>query len=208
MKFPRTPARPPRRAIALDAPETSRSASPDAPATHAHDAPRRRLLSGLAVGAAGVWLGALAGCQTAAPAPEASPGTLTDPQRQALRKLGFQHTDAGWELNLSMSLLFDFDSVLLHAPQRAELQRMGQNLAEIGITGLRVEGHTDSIGRADYNQKLSLRRAEAVAQALQTSGLAFKELQVRGFGMERPIADNGTESGRAQNRRVALIVAG
>lgn len=172
---------------------------------------RRRLLGGLLMSAAGVvgamGLGALSGCQSTAPAKPATPGTLTDAQREALKQLGFQPVDGGWELNLSMSLLFDFDSVLLRGAQRAELQKLGQRLLDVGITGLRVEGHTDSIGKADYNQRLSLRRAEAVAQAMQATGLSFKDLQVRGLGMERPIADNATESGRAQNRRVVLIVA-
>lgn len=203
MKFPRTTSR---SSLSSSAP-IGRSVLSFS-ASNGPDTPRRRLLAG-AVGALGLGLATLTGCQT----PPAStsptrPGTLSETQRQALQRLGFQQVDQGWELNLSMSLLFDFDSVLLRGAQRAGLQKLGQSLIDVGITGLRVEGHTDSIGKADYNQRLSLRRAEAVAQALQASGLPFKDLQVRGLGMERPIADNGSESGRAQNRRVALIVAG
>lgn len=205
MKFPRTTSRSSLRSSALIGREVLSLSESNGP-----DTPRRRLLSGLLAGAiGGLGVMALTGCQTpATSAGAARPGTLNETQRQALQRLGFQQVDQGWELNLSMSLLFDFDSVLLHGAQRAQLQKLGQSLIEIGITGLRVEGHTDSIGKADYNQRLSLRRAEAVAQALQASGLPFKDLQVRGLGMERPIADNGSEAGRAQNRRVALIVAG
>lgn len=205
MKFPRTTSRASLSSSALIGRDVLSCSESNGP-----DTPRRRLLSGLLAGAVGaLGLAVLAGCQTPpASTSPARPGTLNETQRQALQRLGFQQVDQGWELNLSMSLLFDFDSVLLHGAQRAQLQKLGQSLIEIGIAGLRVEGHTDSIGKADYNQRLSLRRAEAVAQALQASGLPFKDLQVRGLGMERPIADNGSETGRAQNRRVALIVAG
>lgn len=196
----------------MQAPRTlSRTTVPRADTSTARPpaAPRRRLLSLALHSLAGVALLPLAGCQTPAAPTDARPGdTLSAAQRQGLHQLGFQRTDEGWQLNLAMSLLFDFDSDQLHAAQRLELQRMGQTLATLGITGLRVEGHTDSVGRADYNQRLSLRRADAVAQALQAPGTPLRGIQVRGLGMARPIADNNSESGRAQNRRVALIVAG
>ena len=70
---------------------------------------------------------------------------------------------------------------------------------------VRVEGHTDSIGEAAANQELSERRAKAVAEALATLGVDPGRLVPVGFGESRPVADNGTESGRAKNRRVDLV---
>lgn len=68
-----------------------------------------------------------------------------------------------------------------------------------------VEGHTDAIGSHDYNQRLSLQRAQAVADWLSGAGVAGARLEVRGFAFDRPIADNATDEGRARNRRVELL---
>jgi OOP family OmpA-OmpF porin len=69
-----------------------------------------------------------------------------------------------------------------------------------------VEGHTDSIGSNQYNQKLSERRANAVRQYLIEKGIASSRIQVIGYGEERPIADNKTAEGRAKNRRAEFQV--
>jgi OOP family OmpA-OmpF porin len=73
-----------------------------------------------------------------------------------------------------------------------------------GVTVL-VEGHTDSIGSEEYNQALSVRRAEAVFSYLVNRGVDPERFRVEGFGKTRPIASNATEAGRAQNRRVELV---
>ena len=65
-----------------------------------------------------------------------------------------------------------------------------------------LEGHTDSTGSDAYNQKLSLRRAAAVAGALQTFGVDASRISSVGYGESKPIATNSTKAGRAQNRRV------
>jgi OOP family OmpA-OmpF porin len=70
---------------------------------------------------------------------------------------------------------------------------------------VRVEGHTDWIGSEEYNQALSVRRAEAVYRYLVNRGVEPERFTVEGFGKSRPIASNDTEAGRAQNRRVELI---
>ena len=67
-----------------------------------------------------------------------------------------------------------------------------------------VEGHTDSIGSEVYNQALSQRRADSVADYLVDHGVSSGRLEAKGFGESNPIADNSTEDGRAQNRRVEL----
>ena len=166
---------------------------------------KRRILGwGLAVAVA---MG-LAGCQST-PTPVAAPAVSPWSERQveALRSLGFtQQADGEWMMSLSTSLLFDFDSDHLRPLQHSTLQRVGATLAEVGIPMLRVEGHSDGVGESAYNQKLSLRRALAVAKVLEGAGLRDR-LRPQGFGNSRPIADNATEAGRAQNRRVVLIAA-
>jgi outer membrane protein OmpA-like peptidoglycan-associated protein len=75
--------------------------------------------------------------------------------------------------------------------------------AESKIT---VEGHTDSQGVASYNQDLSQRRAQSVRDYLVSRGIATDRITAQGFGLTRPIADNGSPEGRANNRRVEIIV--
>lgn len=149
----------------------------------------------------------LQACQQMPEAPAAGPSrpAWTAPQTKAFEALGFTPVADGWELNLAASLLFEFDSEQLTAQQRAHLQHIGRTLSGVGIDGLRVEGHSDNVGVADYNQRLSQRRANAVALVLATAGMSAPKLAVRGFGKDKPIADNASEAGRAQNRRVALI---
>jgi len=69
-----------------------------------------------------------------------------------------------------------------------------------------VEGHTDAKGGASMNKKLSKERARSVVEFLAKSGVAKSRLQAKGYGLERPIADNETEEGREQNRRVEFNI--
>jgi OOP family OmpA-OmpF porin len=69
-----------------------------------------------------------------------------------------------------------------------------------------VEGHTDALGADDYNLDLSRRRAEAVKAALATAGLPADAIRAQGLGETDPIETNDTEEGRAQNRRVVIVV--
>ena len=148
----------------------------------------------------------LSACGSRGPESPASPAfSATVAQRQALQGLGFVQTDDGWELNMGTGLLFDLDSDQLKPPQRAQLSRLAETLTRVGINGLRVEGHTDSTGTPDYNLRLSARRAQVVSAALEQAGMVAAGMKVRGHGSAKPIADNQTEAGRAQTRRVTLI---
>jgi outer membrane protein OmpA-like peptidoglycan-associated protein len=103
---------------------------------------------------------------------------------------------------------FDFDSAELRPDSLPTLDQavllLGDNRDILVVT----EGHTDSLGSAEYNQDLSVRRAEAVYRYLVNRGIAPERLSVRGFGETQPVASNETEAGRAQNRRVELRVTG
>ena len=70
---------------------------------------------------------------------------------------------------------------------------------------LSIDGHTDSTGTAERNRVLSKERAEAVRGALLAKGIAAERLSAQGFGPDKPLQDNGSESGRAKNRRVELV---
>jgi outer membrane protein OmpA-like peptidoglycan-associated protein len=148
---------------------------------------------------AGMGALALTGC--AGPAPK-----LTPAQIAVLKSQGFTLTENGWELVMPDKVLFGFDEDAVSVEQRNALFRVARTLRDAGIDALRVDGHTDDVGTIEYNQLLSMRRAEAVARVLLACGFAREHLDVRGFGKTRPIADNRTAAGRAENRRVAIIV--
>jgi outer membrane protein OmpA-like peptidoglycan-associated protein len=131
---------------------------------------------------------------------------LNAKQIAMLKREGFVQQDDGWQLALSSKLLFDIDSDALKPETRQSIERTGQALLSVEITRLRVEGHTDNTGSVSHNNDLSQRRAAAVAAALGRSGLSGGHIEARGMGQNRPVADNTTEAGRAENRRVAIIV--
>lgn len=87
------------------------------------------------------------------------------------------------------------------------LAKLSGILALMQELNLRVEGHTDSTGSAEYNQSLSERRALAVVEFLSGQGVGGERMRSAGYGKERPIADNATVDGRARNRRVEIILA-
>ena len=100
---------------------------------------------------------------------------------------------------------FDFNSSDIRPASRPVLDQAADLLKANPGVDVRVEGHTDSVGSDQYNQALSVRRAEAVYRYLVNRGVEPERFTVEGFGKSHPIASNDTESGRAQNRRVELI---
>jgi len=105
-------------------------------------------------------------------------------------------------------ILFDTAKFSLRPVAREKLARVGGIIS--GHPGLRleVEGHTDSVGGDDYNQRLSEHRGEAVRDYLTQQGMQGSSVTTRGFGKTQPVASNDTASGRQQNRRVELVISG
>ena len=99
---------------------------------------------------------------------------------------------------------FDFNSSTIGPESRPVLDEAATLLKANPGVQVVVKGYTDSIGSAEYNQALSLRRAEAVYRYLVNQGVDPERLTVEGFGKTNPVASNDTEAGRAQNRRVEL----
>jgi outer membrane protein OmpA-like peptidoglycan-associated protein len=121
--------------------------------------------------------------------------------------LGGTHTERGMLLKLGESeLRFPTGTSTLPNEDLPSLDRIAELLAEHVDLQVRIEGYTDSQGDAQANLALSRERAEAVRQALLERGVAPARVTAEGMGAERPIADNATAPGRAQNRRVEVYV--
>ena len=101
-------------------------------------------------------------------------------------------------------VMFAFNSADLTTASQQRLQSLLPRLNEMGVSRIRVVGHTDNVGSASYNQTLSERRAASVAEYLISQGMAPQKVTSEGRGASEPVAENDTEEGRAHNRRVDL----
>jgi outer membrane protein OmpA-like peptidoglycan-associated protein len=115
--------------------------------------------------------------------------------------------DRGMVITLSGGVLFATDKNEVQASAMPQLNQVGDALVKYSPDStITVEGHSDSQGAASYNRDLSQRRADAVAAYLASRGIARDRITAHGIGMDRPVAPNTTVDGRAQNRRVEIIV--
>ena len=112
------------------------------------------------------------------------------------------------KVTFAASALFDFDKAVLKPEGKKQLDDMAAKLKEINLEVVVAVGHTDSVGSDAYNQKLSVRRAEAVKAYLVTKGIEANRVYTEGKGKKQPVADNKTAEGRAKNRRVEIEVVG
>lgn len=112
----------------------------------------------------------------------------------------------GMVVNLP-DILFDTNQATLKTGTRIVLAKLAGILLIMPELNLRVEGHTDSTGGADHNQRLSERRAISVRDYLAQQGIAARRTVAVGYGFDRSVADNTTREGRAKNRRVEIIIA-
>ncbi|MDD2853424.1 MAG: OmpA family protein [Desulfuromonadaceae bacterium] len=114
--------------------------------------------------------------------------------------------ERGLVLTLSGSILFRSAESTLMPPARVKLDQVAKALQAINARNLIVEGHTDSMGTENYNQGLSQRRADAVRDYLVQSGYPADHIQARGQGEGSPIGNNASAEGRANNRRVEIVI--
>ena len=128
--------------------------------------------------------------------------------RAQLANDGITITNTGDRLIVSLpqDITFDTDSFTVRPSLRSDLGKVADNLVAYPDSTVQVIGHTDNVGDATYNLGLSQRRASAVADVLQSNGVTYDRLQTIGRGEGQPIASNLTPEGRAQNRRVEIIV--
>ncbi|RFZ88538.1 glycine zipper 2TM domain-containing protein [Shinella sp. WSJ-2] len=110
-------------------------------------------------------------------------------------------------LNMPSNVTFATDRDQVIPPFYPTLDSVALVLRKFDKTLIDVDGHTDSVGNAGYNMDLSNRRANSVANYLASRGVDQRRMSAMGYGLERPIASNATEAGRAQNRRVEIAIS-
>jgi OmpA-OmpF porin, OOP family len=134
----------------------------------------------------------------AAPAPQAAPPAPPPPPPPP----------AATKVTYAADAFFDFDKSVLKPEGKAKLDDLISKVKGINLEVIIAVGHTDSIGTDAYNQKLSVRRAEAVKAYLVSKGIEKNRVYTEGKGEKQPVADNKTAEGRAKNRRVEIEVVG
>lgn len=139
-------------------------------------------------------------------------GNYMDQQEAALRQqmqgtgVEVQRQDNNIVLTMPDAITFDFGQSTLKPQFYGVLGNLANTLNQFPDTRIQVAGHTDNVGSDASNLRLSQDRANSVRTYLASAGVAQQRMQAVGFGESRPIADNSTEAGRAQNRRVEITL--
>jgi outer membrane protein OmpA-like peptidoglycan-associated protein len=129
------------------------------------------------------------------------------PQQQQ-QGVSVNQTARGVEISSTDSILFDSGKYEIKDSGKVFMDRVAELLKSKTKNNVLIEGHTDNVGRADFNQELSELRALSVAKALVDRGISKTRMKAKGYGPSKPIADNGTEAGRRLNRRTDIIILG
>jgi OOP family OmpA-OmpF porin len=137
------------------------------------------------------------GCDGAVAAPAAPAPAAPVAQKPAAAKVTY-----------AADTFFDFDKAVVKPAGKAKLDDLVAKVKGINLEVIIAVGHTDSVGSDAYNQKLSVRRAEAVKAYLVSKGIEKNRIYTEGKGEKQPVADNKTKEGRAKNRRVEIEVVG
>ncbi len=159
-------------------------------------------------GATAGWKGAVVGGVIGGVAGGAA-GHILDKQAAELkaRAADTKRTADGILVRLKENLIFEVNSAQLKPGADATLGDLADVLKKYPEDRIEIRGYTDSTGPAQYNEALSLRRAEAVRHALSDAGVRDEQMKAIGMGPNSPIASNSTKDGRAKNRRVELKIA-
>ena len=110
------------------------------------------------------------------------------------------------KVTFDSGILFDFNKSTLKSDAKQQLDKFAAEMSDMPDTGITVYGHTDNVGSEAVNKRISLQRAESVGNYLNAKGIAKDRLVIEGKGFDQPVADNATEAGRAQNRRVEIFI--
>ena len=140
----------------------------------------------------------------AAPAPRAAPAPVPAPAAPP----AVVATPVSEKVTFAADAFFDFDKSVLKPEGKAKLDDLVSKMGSINLEVVIAVGHTDSIGTDAYNQRLSVRRSEAVKAYLVSKGVEKNRVYTEGKGEKQPVADNRTAEGRAKNRRVEIEVVG
>ena len=112
------------------------------------------------------------------------------------------------KVTFAADAFFDFNTATLKPEGKAKLDDLVSKMGGIALEVIIAVGHTDSVGGDAYNQKLSVKRSEAVKAYLVSKGVEKNRVYTEGKGKKQPVADNKTAEGRAKNRRVEIEVVG
>jgi outer membrane protein OmpA-like peptidoglycan-associated protein len=126
-------------------------------------------------------------------------------RKSEISQEAFSNAGVGSRFNLNR-IFFEFNSAELLTASYSELDRLFEILNSQPSLRIEIRGHTDDIGSAQYNKTLSVKRAGAVYDYLIVKGIDKTRMKYRGFGNKVPVADNSTDEGRSQNRRVEIII--
>ena len=152
---------------------------------------------------------AAAGCDGALVAPAAAPAVVVVvPVAPVVPAPAQPAPPAASKVTYAADAFFDFDKYVLKPEGKAKLDDLVGKVKGVNLEVIIAVGHTDSIGTVEYNQKLSVRRAEAVKAYLVSKGIEKNRVYTEGKGEKQPVADNKTKEGRAKNRRVEIEVVG
>lgn len=110
------------------------------------------------------------------------------------------------KVTFDSGILFDLNSATLNTASKTSLSKFAKEMSDLPETNLTILGHTDNTGTAAVNEKLSLERAQAVADYLNTCQMSKDRMTVEGRSFNEPVADNATAEGRKQNRRVEVYI--
>jgi OOP family OmpA-OmpF porin len=140
----------------------------------------------------------------AAPAPAPAPAPAAAPAPAPV-VVAAPQTE---KVSFAADAFFDFDKAVLKPEGKAKLDDLTDKVKGLNLEVIIAVGHTDSRGSDAYNQKLSVKRADAVKTYLTSKGFEASRVYTEGKGEAQPVADNKTEAGRAKNRRVEIEVVG
>lgn len=149
---------------------------------------------------------AFTGCATTTGTGSQSPDYDKGQKRAA--SVTVKQSDRGAVITSDERILFDTGKSDITSNGQIFIERVAKILNEKTKANLSIEGHTDNVGAADFNQRLSERRASAVMQALVAKGVSKQRITMKGFGATKPVASNDTPDGRQSNRRTEIIVLG
>ena len=158
--------------------------------------------------------GAIAAPRAAAPAPAPAPRAAAPapaaaaPRAAAPAARPAPPPAAATKVTYAADTFFDFNKSVLKADGKAKLDDLAGKVKAINLEVIIAVGHTDSVGSDAYNQKLSVKRADAVKAYLITKGIEKNRVYTEGKGEKQPVADNKTDAGRSKNRRVEIEVVG
>lgn len=152
--------------------------------------------------------GALVPAPAATPAPAPTPAPAARPAPAPAPAAAPVAPAAATKVTYAADAFFDFDKAVLKPEGRAKLDDLVGKVKDINLEVIIAVGHTDSVGGDSYNQRLSVRRAEAVKAYLVSKGIEKNRVYTEGKGEKQPVADNKTAEGRAKNRRVEIEVVG